>query len=117
MKQLELEFIGKGQVKGFKFKQIANNGLAYIYEVTDDCGIHYEVFEHKEVDATTAILGGVSVTYDARVLYPKESAFGVWAKCVRDYSKALGLYEQMSSEVMNRKEKKKRKEEKNASRD
>lgn len=117
MKQLEVEFIGKGQVKGFVFKQIANNGLAYIYEVTDDCGIHYEVFEHKEVEATSAILGGVSVMYEARVLYPKESAFGVWAKCVKHRSNAFYLYEQISNEVMKRKEKKKRKEEKNASRD
>ena len=47
MKQLQQNFTGKGQVKGFTFTQIKKNEHAYIYEVNTGNSIHYEVFKHK----------------------------------------------------------------------
>lgn len=67
MKQLEKSFIGKGQVRGFKFTQIKKNDKAYIYKVTDKSIKHYEVFKHKE----NIRFGCVS--------YPSNKSFGIWA--------------------------------------
>ena len=53
MIELQQEFTGTGEVKGFIFKQIKNNGYAFIYEVKvpsdddDSVRIYYEVFERK----------------------------------------------------------------------
>ena len=44
MKLLEKKFSGKGEVKGFKFKQVQKSNSAYIYEVNSGCNIYYEVF-------------------------------------------------------------------------
>lgn len=45
MKFLEKEFIGKGDVKGFKFKQVQKSSAAYIYEINSGSRIYYEVFK------------------------------------------------------------------------
>ena len=46
IRELPLEFIGKGEVKGCIFKQIAESERGCIYEVTspEDTGKRYEVF-------------------------------------------------------------------------
>lgn len=67
MKQLQVEFTGRGQVKGFKFTQIEKTAYGYIYEVNTGNSVHYEVFKHKE-----------NKRYEC-VSYPSNKAFGVWA--------------------------------------
>ena len=93
MKELELEFIGIGEVKGDLFKQINRSPHAYIYE--RDCeGIKsYEVFTRKEAKESYSIIGGVGVHFDAKVRYPKSEDFGVWAWYYNSYDKAIAKYD------------------------
>lgn len=67
MKPLEKEFIGRGEVKGFKFTQIKATNMAYLYKVDSGWSINYEVFKRRE-----------NVRYGV-VSYPTSKAFGVWA--------------------------------------
>jgi len=76
MKQLEKEFIGKGQVKGFMFTQIKQNNYGYIYRIEADKLTHYEVFTHKPNKRFNC------------VSYPTNHAFGIWAWTYRDLEKA-----------------------------
>lgn len=80
MKQLEKEFIGIGEVKGFKFKQLLSSENGYLYEVTIEQTKHYEVFKHK-----------VNNKFNC-VSYPKSKSFGIWAWCITDYNKALNKF-------------------------
>jgi hypothetical protein len=69
MRPLRIEFTGRGEAKGFAFKQIRKTGRAYLYEVRHSEGAtpHYEVFKHKEN------------TQYGNVSYPTSKAFGIWA--------------------------------------
>ncbi len=69
MKHLKKEFYGKGEVSGYRFRQVGRTSRVYIYEVThnDVESLHYEVFLHKENQR----FGTVS--------YPRSNAFGSWA--------------------------------------
>ena len=92
MKELKEEFIGIGEVRGFFFKQIFNNGYAYLYEITNPeaNSKHYEVFERVENEV-----------FDC-VSYPKSKAFGVWAWCIHDYDKARKKFEELTEKVKKR---------------
>lgn len=83
MKQLEIEFIGRGQVKGFIFTQIKKSEFAYIYEVNTGSNIHYEVFKRKENSHFNC------------VSYPSNKAFGLWAYTYPTLEKALIRFEEM----------------------
>ena len=76
MKELQEEFIGRGQVKGFAFTQIEKGASYYIYEVKTETSKYYEVF--KRIENTR--FGCVS--------YPTNNAFGRWAWTYLDLSKA-----------------------------
>jgi len=67
MKELKEYFVGIGQVKGYIFNQIKATKYAYLYEVSENNVIHYEVFKRNE-----------NTLYDC-VSYPTDKAFGVWA--------------------------------------
>lgn len=67
MKELQKEFIGRGEVRGFKFKQISETNWGFIYEVTHEGNKYYEVFKRKEN------------TQYSNVSYPTSKAFGIWA--------------------------------------
>jgi len=67
MKQLKTEFEGTGQVKGYNFSQIKATDNAFMYEVSSNNTIHYEVFKRKE-----------NRRYDC-ISYPSDKSFGVWA--------------------------------------
>lgn len=87
MKQLEKEFIGRGEVKGFRFTQINKSDLAYLYEVDCDGSIHYEVFKHKE-----------NTQFNC-VSYPKTNSFGVWAWTKGTLQEAVEKFELLSLDV------------------
>ena len=84
IKELEKEFIGKGQVKGFKFTQIKKNKYAYIYKVSDGENIHYEVFERK-----------VNTRFNCESK-PSNNAFGVWAWTSKDIAKSVSTFIELS---------------------
>lgn len=85
LKELPIEFIGRGEVKGFRFKQIKRSDRAYIFEVSDDFGkFWYEVFTRK-IDSRFG-----------KIAYPKSSAFGVWAWSARTMEKAWQRLEKIN---------------------
>lgn len=91
MKTLELEFEGKGEVFGTRFKQLHKSEKAFMYELTDiETGQkRFEVFEKKASKGGDAIIAGKVVKYEEKELYPKSNNFGVWAWCFSDYKKAI----------------------------
>lgn len=89
-KELEQVIEGKGECRGFTFRQIKSNGYAYVYEVDNDGYIHYEVFER--------IINKQFMC----VSYPKSNSFGIWAFCVHKLDKALQKYEELTEKVKNR---------------
>lgn len=93
MKELEKEFIGRGEVKGFKFKQLEATPYGYIYEVSSDGeNPYYEVFKRKE-----------NTQFDC-ISYPRSSSFGKWAWSVATIEKAKN-YLTIFEENANKKEK------------
>jgi hypothetical protein len=76
MKELEPFFIGKADMKGFVFKLLYKSNKAYIYEVTLDKDVHYEVFKRK-----------INTRYN-NVSYPSSQMFGIWAWCYTQKEKA-----------------------------
>lgn len=87
MKQLETEFIGRGQVKGFIFTQIKKNNAGYIYKVDIGNSYHFEVFKHKENDKFNC------------VSYPSDKSFGIWAWTYKSLEQAYNKLEDL--EVLN----------------
>ena len=67
MRELKEYFVGVGQVKGYVFNQIKRTEHAFLYEVSENGLIHYEVFKRKE-----------NTMYDC-ISYPTDKAFGLWA--------------------------------------
>ena len=84
IKELPIEFIGRGEVKGFHFHQLMRGHKMFLYEVNFDGLTHYEVFEMR-VCITPK-------TKEPYVGYPKANSFGVWAWTYRDYEKAIEKY-------------------------
>jgi hypothetical protein len=80
IKELETSFIGRGQVKGFKFNQVAANDKAFIYRVDIESTNHYEVFERK-----------VNSQYN-NVSYPSDKAFGIWAFTTPSLDRATDIF-------------------------
>lgn len=86
MKELVQNFEGRGEVKGFNFKQILVSDKSYLYEVTNEFNnIHYEIFERKE-----------NHQFDC-VSYPKSNSFGIWATTTRDYNIALEKFNEYNN--------------------
>ncbi len=86
MEELSKQFIGRGEVKGYEFRQLEASDKAFLYEVTNpETGTkHYEVFTKK-----------VNTRFNC-VSYPKSNAYGVWVWCIRDEEKARERYVMMS---------------------
>ena len=94
MKTLDVEFIGKGEVKGLHFKQVLKSEKAFIYEITDfkTQNKHWEVFERRISKENEATISGVVVKYQEREIYPNSKNFGSWAWCYSDYTRAYEKY-------------------------
>jgi hypothetical protein len=45
MKNLEKQFTGRGEVRGFKFNQLLEINEAFLYQVENQGAIHYEVIK------------------------------------------------------------------------
>lgn len=66
IKKLKKEFIGRGEVRGFKFKQIYEHPKFYIYMVTLDTDkpvVHYELIKRKSMYG--------------QEIYPGSKSFGI----------------------------------------
>lgn len=90
IKKLATEFVGKGEVKGFQFRQLKRGIRTCLYEVTTQWDtVHYEVFKIK-VFLTPK-------TKDPYEAYPKANAFGVWAWTTYNYEKALQKFKKIEN--------------------
>lgn len=67
MKQLQQQFQGRGEVKGYTFTQIRVTDLGFIYSKELNGSLSYEVFKRKE-----------NKRFDC-ISYPTSNSFGVWA--------------------------------------
>jgi hypothetical protein len=86
MKELEKTFIGRGEVKGFKFEQLFANLQAFVYKVDNGSRTYYEVFLRKEN------------TQFGTISYPSSKAFGLWAWWYGNLDKAMAKFNQLSNE-------------------
>ena len=85
MKLLDLKFSGKGEVKGFTFKQVQKSNTAYIYEVNSGSSIYYEVFTRV-----------VNNKYQKEV-YPMAKHFSIWAWTQMNYESAKRKFNQLNT--------------------
>lgn len=83
IKELKKEFLGIGEVKGYKFSQIYKTSQAFIYEVSYDRGKHYEVFKRR----VNSRFGCIS--------YPTSKGFGIWAWTYSTLDKAIEKFNQL----------------------
>lgn len=93
LKELEEVFNGRGEVKGFVFRQLKRSEHAYIYEQKElESGhITYEVFRRK-----------VNLQYNC-VSYPSSKGFGDYiyqGKCFRDISKAEDYFDYLNEKSL-----------------
>jgi hypothetical protein len=84
MKELEKEFIGRGEVRGFKFTLLYGNSRAFVYKVVNQGSEYYEVFRRKE-----------NTKYGV-ISYPSSKAFGIWAWYCSTLDKAMAKFNELS---------------------
>lgn len=77
IKELKKDFIGRGEVKGFKFRQISVTKWGFLYEVSNCDTKYYEVFK-KRINRRFA-------TYS----YPASNSFGIWAFTFQTLDEAI----------------------------
>ena len=85
MKLLEKEFLGKGEVRGFEFKQVQKSNTAYVYEVNSGTTIYYEVFRR------------VVNTKRQKEVYPLAKHFSIWAWTQMNYESAKRKFNQLNT--------------------
>ena len=85
MKLLDLEFPGKGEVRGFEFKQVQKSNTAYVYEVNSGTTIYYEVFRR------------VVNTKRQKEVYPLAKHFSIWAWAHMNYEDAKRKFNQLNT--------------------
>ena len=87
-KKLPLEFIGIGEVSGFKFQQVYSNDNFYVYKVTTpNDAVHFETFKRK-VNRGFDFNTKQELDYLSEQ-YPKSQHFGSWAWCNTNLEIAL----------------------------
>ena len=79
--QLKREFIGRAEVKGFRFTQIVKAEKACLYRVQFNDKMYWEVFKIK-VDT-------IPLSDQLYERYPTATAFGKWAWSFRSCKKAF----------------------------
>jgi hypothetical protein len=90
IKELELEFIGTGDVRGFNFIQMQSSPNGYLYSVDPGEGnIHFEVFTRKTTPLCIDFEKHIYSEVDSKVCYPSTNSFGVNAWCITNYNEAV----------------------------
>ena len=85
IKELKLEFNGKGRVSDRVFRQISSSENAYLYEVTSSGSKYYEIFKKRLNDRFSTIS------------YPSDKAFGLWAWTTSSLKKAEDIFDKLNS--------------------
>ena len=95
IKRLKKEFTGTGEVKNFRFTQIAYSNCAYLYLITAADGtIHFEVFGLK-FRKPHPKYGDLS--FDFIEKYPKGEDFGKWAWTYKDLESAYQKFNEIQN--------------------
>ena len=83
-KELPIEFEGRGEVRGFRFRQILKSDKGYVYEVRQpELPPHYEVFRRVENPRFKC------------VSYPGSNSFGVWASTAKSLTDAFKRFDSL----------------------
>jgi hypothetical protein len=84
LKELPINFMGRGEVRGFEFRQIAKSAQGYLYQVTQP-GVppHFEIFRRVE-----------NIRF-GRISYPGSNSFGVWSWTAKDLASGLQRFENL----------------------
>jgi hypothetical protein len=88
MKQLKVQFHGRGEVKGYLFTQISKTDKAFLYEVSSGDSKHYEVFK-KKINHRFAC-----------VSYPTSKSFGLWAWTYMSLRSAIKKFDELNTTNM-----------------
>lgn len=99
VRELQKDFIGTGEVKGFKFHQSLASEKGYIYEVESSPSSphHYEVFKRQITNSVrkNEETGKLEVVKDKFIVsYPRSTVFGLWAWSCANEEHALRIYYQ-----------------------
>ena len=106
VEELPKEFIGVGDVRGFKFTQIANGERAYIYEVeceepwTKDKSTHYEVIKKVAVNKCLDIANRIYSETELKHRYPKTQEFGKESWCFQNKKLAESKFNELNSNAI-----------------
>lgn len=96
-RELQKDFIGTGEVKGFKFHQTLASEKGYIYEVESSPNMkhHFEVFRRQTSYSVkrNEETGKLEPNKDKIIVsYPKSGSFGIWAWSCANEEHALQVY-------------------------
>ena len=83
-KEIPVQFVGKGEYRGFNFRQILITDWAYCYEMNVGGQIYYRVFKKVENRQYMTIS------------LPWINAFGIWAWDFRDWNKAKHKFNELN---------------------
>ena len=89
VKQLEKNFTGTGEVKGFEFHQIKRGKNALMYEVYSANFKHFEVFTIKHTPICLDFKNRIYSETDFKEVYPKSKDFGTYAWTCKSIDCAL----------------------------
>lgn len=84
LKELSIDFEGKGEVRGYYFKQLFKSDTAYMYIKQQGGSVSYEVFKRI-----------VNRQFKC-ISYPSSKQFGLTAWDYADYNKALKKFNELS---------------------
>ncbi len=87
IKEPPANFIGKGEVRGFQFKQIRIGAKACIYEVQTGYSAHYEVFKIQTIRYPKS-----EQLYHP---YPKANSFSIWAWTYKSFEVAFCKFREL----------------------
>ena len=85
IKPLQIKFEGRGEVNGFTFALLGMTKAAFLYQVSNCSGKHYEVF-YKKINKRFAC-----------VSYPTSKSFGIWAWTFNDIKQAVRKFNEINS--------------------
>ena len=99
IEELPKEFIGVGEVKGFKFVQIEQGLYAYVYQVN---GGHYEVFERKYSSKLIDFDKRLYSETEFKETYPSARLFGSTAFSCKNLGDARNKFREINEKVKER---------------
>lgn len=89
IEKLEKEFVGTGEVKEMLFKQVNECEFSYIYEVTNNDTIHYELIEKNTTPKCLDFEKKIFSETDFKEVYAKSNSFGVCTWTFKSLKMAL----------------------------